>query len=141
VRYIRIGLALLVCSLPNLAQHSTRDFMAKWSYAAPQHHENQVNLRLTLRIWNQGQTDLRDGTIELRERRDDTKRIAVASSVEIEKGRSKTLHAFVDISESEFQLWLGGSKPNIELTFRDSDGNVRTWPVDVSPAMGDENDK
>ena len=112
--------------------------MAKWSYAAPQHHENQVHLRLTLHVWNLGQTDLRDGRLELREHYDDSKRVAVAGALDIGKGLSKTLHVYVDISNNEFRLWESGSKPNLELTFQDNDGNVRKWPVDALLVAGDE---
>jgi hypothetical protein len=114
--------------------------MAQWGYSAPQRHGNAVSLRVSLRIWNLGQQDLRGGTLNLDESIDVHKHVTLASVIDVQKGQSRTFRVYVDISREEFQRWEKGSKPVFSVSYYDAQGDLRVLPVDVSKTMEHENE-
>ena len=134
------AIALFLGVLIAGAQASTRDFLASFRYSNPITAGDQVQVKVSVRLWNKGSQDLAGGTLVIHELRDQLAEREAFRGIHVVHKTAKVLQGYVTISSDEYKSWTQGNIPRFTLQFVDQDGVAHEYPVDTAQAMGDNDE-
>jgi len=123
-------LAATLTALPAFAKDG-RDFAGYYKISNAADSGNQVELTLTLQLYNYGDADLKQATVAVRASAPSHEVLATFTPVETwSKGGDVILTQIITVPRDEYDRWTHG-QPSITITYRDANQQeyIRTAQV------------
>jgi hypothetical protein len=124
-------LCLMLLLSSSLSAASHRGFTGFYQARTTSQGPMAVQVRLTLRIFNNTRTGVSAGALVLRDSLPPHKVLGLFNQVSVNARESvQVTHDFV-LSSAEYARWQNGGHPELALVFRDADGNPQSQSVEL----------
>jgi len=125
---------LLALVVPALARYG-RDFAGTYQVDNVSEDANVVHLTLTVKIFNNGDADIRNGAVALYDEQPRPRSLGGFPAIQIFKLHQEvTLKGQFDVPKIEYEHWKSGGQPNLFFLSRDH-GMVLMRSIQVSRAL------